>query len=357
MNNKSYFTIGGGVETANHTTSSLKTNSVSKIFKPIIATTLALSLGASSYGMETEVPMGNITGTGMGEMTPVKVADTKLTETLNENLTIQFKTTNGGGTNNQIFYDNTTRTVTYYNNSSMPNITANGYSYFQLDDKASMDSMFNYGTGTLTVDLATGLANQSLMYTLNGEMDWTGNITGIFGATSDPGTTGAGGRHLNINLMKNYTGDIKIIRSSLGNVNSTFFQSNIKLGGTTGSNSTFTGKLYLSAGGNTVDIKGNGTNYTFKGIMTLDGGTNTINLEKVDLYTKDNNNMTYDKNSAPIVIQNGTNTFNFKDSVNIYGQIFTTGGTNTFKVENTATDFYMAGDINARGGTNVFVFT
>ena len=299
---------------------------------------------------------GNISGNGQMESTPVKVPDTvNLNETKDKDLTIQFATT-ANGTSTHVFYDDTTRTVTYYNNSSMPNITADGYSYFQLDDSASMDNKFDYGKGTLILDLATGLANQSLVYTLNGKMEWIGNITGIFGATGNPGSTGNGGRHLNINLEKNYTGDIKIIQSSLGNVNSTFFKSNIKLGGTTGSASTFTGKLQLSAGGNTVDIKGNDSNYTFKGIMTLNGGDNTINLEKVDLYTKDNNNMTYDKNSAPIVIQGGTNTLNFTDSVNIYGQIFTTGGTNTFKVENTAANFYMAGDINARGGTNVFVF-
>ena len=350
--------MGGGVETTN--ASSFKT---SKIFKPIIATTLALSLGASSYGVEMPVDAANIMGTGNMEMDPVKVVDTKLNEMPDQNLTIRFNTTanSNDGTKN-ISYDSDTRTVTYYNDSSMPNITANGYSYFQLDDKASMDSMFNYGTGTLTVDLATGLANQSLVYTLNGKENWIGNITGMFGATGDPGNTGAGGRHLNINLEKNYTGDIKIIQSSLGNVNSTFFQSNIKLGNGTNA-ATFMGNLMLSSGGNTVDIKGmSGSNYKFQGIMTLSGGTNTtntINLENVDLYTKDMGNMamTYDKNSAPIVIQGGTNTLNFKNSVNIYGQIYTTGGTNTFKAENTAaTGFYMAGDINARGGTNVFVF-
>ncbi len=297
--------------------------------------------------------MDSIEGTG-SDTSPVKVIAGRLTETKDQNLTIQFNTTNGSGMNRQIFYDDTTRTVTYYNNSSTPNITGNGYSYFQLDDSASVDSKFDYGNGTLILDFATGLSNQSLVYTLNGKEDWKGNITGIFGATSRPGNTGNGGRHLNINLDKNYTGTIYMYQSTLGNSNDVFFKSNIKLGGANGSASTFTGELHLSAGGNTVDIKGNSSNYTFKGIMTLDGGTNIINLQKVDLYTKDGYNTTYNKNSAPIVMQGGTNTLNFTDSVNIYGQIYTTAGTNTF-ISNDSTKFYMAGDINAQGGNNIFV--
>ena len=160
MNNKFYLLVGG-VETTNHTTSSFKTNSntnsISKIFKPIIATTLALSLGNAFVYSQEKPADKKFTGVGSNS-SPLKVGNKTINEKPNQSINIKFSRKDGPSTSgaSHVGYDSSTNTVTYYNNSSNPSIASNQQSYFQLDDSASVDSKFNYGNGTLAVYLEIG---------------------------------------------------------------------------------------------------------------------------------------------------------------------------------------------------------
>ena len=364
MNSKSYLLVGRGVET-NHTTSSFKTNSntnsISKIFKPIIATTLALSLGNAFVYSQEKAANKHFTGAG-SDSNPLKVGNKTINESPNQSINIKFSRQNGPSTSgaSHVGYDSSTHTVTYYNDSSKPNIVSNQQSHFQLDDSASMDSKFDYGTGTLAVYLDGALQIQPVIFTINADQDWVGNIKGILGSNIQKNISNGGVRKLRINLRKNFTGNINLVKNGYEPAG---IGSDINLGITYTGNAyvgyTFKGNLDLSARGTTVNINGASyDNYKFEGQIILGGteyASTDINATNVDFYlTKANNEIIFNPNTL-ITITGGTNTFNFKESVNIYGNIYTTGGTNTF-TSNDSTKFYMAGDINAKGGTNAFVF-
>ncbi len=213
-----------------------------------------------------------------------------------------------------------------------------------------MDSKFDYGTGTLAVYLDGVLQIKPVIFTINAQQDWVGNIKGILGSNTKTSISG-GVRKLRINLRRNFTGNINLVRSGDEPAG---IGSDINLGdGHAGV--TFKGNLDLSTRGTTVNINGaNYNNYQFEGQIILGGteyASTTINATNVDFFLTRAN----DDPNTLINITGGTNKFNFKESVNIYGNIYTTGGTNTF-TSNDSTKFYMAGDINAKGGTNVFVF-
>ena len=221
-----------------------------------------------------------------------------------------------------------------------------------------MDSKFDYGTGTLAVYLDGALQIQPVIFTINADQDWVGNIKGILGSNIQKNISG-GVRKLRINLRKNFTGNINLVKSGYEPAG---IGSDINLGSTYTGNTyvgyTFKGNLDLSTRGTTVNINGASyDNYQFEGQIILGGtkdASTTINATNVDFYlTKANKEIIFNPNTL-ISITGGTNTFNFKESVNIYGNIYTTGGTNTFKAD-TAANFYMAGDINAQGGNNTFV--